>query len=195
MVAGKRTKIQPGFTLFEIIVAMFIMVVGVLGVTSVFSVGMHVRMRAQELVITQDLANTWAEWVRYRLSAEGLNEPLTLAGLSGATGDFYEDPGGSLATTQSVGNLPTAGLNSYQGYVWTVEKVEDYVPEFADEVDGTTHPWNKRIDGNDIFPGSFTTPLGNLKRVHLSITRGVRIYNFYYTFSGVGLKYDEYKPY
>jgi len=48
-----------GFTLFESMVAMFILLVGILGVTSVFSSGMYARLVAQELIVTQDLANQW----------------------------------------------------------------------------------------------------------------------------------------
>jgi hypothetical protein len=192
MTGMRRSK---GFTLFEAIVAIFILLVGVMGIASVFSAGLRARMVAQELIISQELANMWADWVRFRLNAEGLaaGNTLGLADLAaGKQGDFHADTGDFHDTAGSVMNLPTYDRNVYDGYTWEIAKVEMVKPEWIPENGADPLPWDQRLDGNSVY--AFGEPPGKLTRVVLHIHRGARRYKFTYHFSGVGLKYDGLYP-
>lgn len=192
----------PGFTMFEAIVAMFILLMGVLGVVAVFSAGMHSRVRAQELIISQDLANMWADWVRFRLNDDATagvlvsgGHQITLADLTvGKKGDFYAgtaDAPFQVGATGAPGNLPTTGCGAYQGYTWAITGASDYTPKWVPEAGGSDNDWTEKIDGSPIYnTADFGAFPGNLKTVELSIFRGARKYIFRFVFSGVGLKYD-----
>ncbi|MCZ7647648.1 MAG: prepilin-type N-terminal cleavage/methylation domain-containing protein [Planctomycetota bacterium] len=199
-----RNRSSRGFTMFEAIVAMFILLMGVLGVVAVFTSGMHTRMRAQEILMSQDLANQWADWVRFRLnpdaaggsalSASGLK--LTLADLSaGKKGDFntgLSDAPFQVGAATALGNLPTVGASTTQGYSWVIADVADYAPLWVPEDGSDDKTWAQRLDGNALWSSADlggATPLP-LKRVDLTILRGARRYKFSYVFSGVGLNYD-----
>ena len=181
-----------GFTLVEAIVAIFILLVGVMGIASVFSAGMRARMKAQELITSQELANMWADWIRFRLNAEGLatSSVLSLGDLSvGAGGDFYDNTGSlSLSTPDDPMNLPTHKRNAYEGYTWEIADVQQVKPHWIPE-DGTDPvPWDQRLDGVALY--AFGTAPAPMTEVLLYVSRGGRRYQFTYLFSGVGMKYD-----
>ena len=212
MSADKNTSLAPprsrlglrgrrrGFTLFETFVAMFIMLVGLLGVVSVFSAGLHARLLAQELMISHELANMWADWIRFRLnstpSAGAPSNTMALGGLTdGASGDFYQDTGSFNDPPGSTNNIPTKPLagqsNVYQGYTWEVKVNAAYKPRWIPE-DGTgERDWNVRLDGGTVIPAALGGAPPPLSEVELMITRGARRYKFHYIFSGVGLKYSK----
>ena len=183
---------RPGFTLFEALVAMFIMLIGLLGIVSVFSGGMQARLLAQELVVSQELANMWAEWIRFRLNE---NSPagapfnaLSPGDLgAGKRGDFFSDTGDFNAAPGDPANLPTYRRSAYRGYLWEITAVNaNYNPEWL-TADGTrTIPWDQRLDG-----GPVQAAPAALREVELTVGRGTRRYRFYYVFSGVGLRYGK----
>ena len=196
---------RRGFTLFEVIVAMFIVLVGLLGIFSVFGVGVHARLVAQELVISQELAGMWADWIRFRLNDHsaapagvqanlGLLETRDLQ--AGKAGQFYEDRGDFHFAPGSTGNLPTCGRSAYRGYRWEIaEAVHGYKPEWSAENGARAVPWDQRLDGGVALPPALGEAPGDMVEVKLVIARGARRYSFYYVFSGVGIKYDHpYKP-
>lgn len=195
---GRRRR--RGFTLFEVIVAMFILLMGVLGIVSVFTAGMQLRLRAQEILISHELANMWADWIRFRVNdakpAGGALGVLHRSDLSqGKKGDFYSTdvPGDFGFSHPDPRNLPTKGMNVYQGYTWEItEADQSYKPQFVRESDGQLIPWDKRVDGaTDLFTwGGGTAAIGTLTQVELTIRRGAHPYEFIYIFSGVGMKYD-----
>lgn len=198
--APRRARGAQGFSLFEVIVAMFIMLVGLLGVIAVFGAGTNARLLAQELVVSQELANMWADWMRFRLNESkatggGLGV-LHLADLATwKKGEFNADTGDYNLAAGNIVNLPTYQSNVYSGYAWEITNAKDYTPVWAEEADPTkTHPWDQRRDGSAVIP----TTMGNgplaLKQVQLTISRGARMYRFNYLFSGVGLKYDKLNP-
>lgn len=186
---------RKGFTLFEAIVAIFILLVGVMGIASVFSAGMRARMVAQELITSQELANMWADWIRFRLNSEGLasGSELTLADLvNGASGDFYADTGDlHLTPAGTAMNLPTHNRNAYDGFTWEISEVNDeYKPQWVPENGADPLPWDQRLDGSTVFNGGWATTPAHMVEVTLHIYRGARRYEFTYIFSGVGMKYD-----
>ncbi len=194
---AKRSRRGRGFTLFEVIVAMFIMLVGLLGVVSIFSAGLHARLLAQELVVSHELANMWADWIRFRLnntpSAGAPSNVLSLGAISsGNSGDFFQDTGTFHDSPGSPNNLPTYNRNVYQGYTWEITAVNaNYKPKWIPEDGSTEKPWDVRLDGGSLIPGSMGSAPPGLSEVELTITRGARRYRFHYVFSGVGLKYSK----
>ena len=66
-----RSRRRAGFSLFETMVAMFVMLIGLLGIFSAFAAGMNARLMAQEMVMSQELATMWADWVRFRCRDSG----------------------------------------------------------------------------------------------------------------------------
>lgn len=196
----RRSKGAQGFSLFEVIVAMFIMLVGLLGIIAVFGAGTNARLLAQELVVSQELANMWADWMRFRLNeskaAGGSLGVLHLSDLAaGKKGDFNADSGDFHLGSGSLVDLPTFQSNVYSGYGWEITDAKDYTPVWAEEADPTkTHPWDQRRDGSSVIPSTMGTGPQALKQVQLTISRGARLYRFNYIFSGVGLKYDKLNP-
>lgn len=198
---GKLFSRKPrGFTVFECIVAMFILLIGLLGVVSVFSVGMNSRLKAQELLISSDLATMWSDWVRSRLNESkgsgGAQGILHLADLDkDLSGDFYADAGDlHFAPPGDPRNLPTFQVNVYAGYKWKVEAAggtSNYRPQWMAEDGSGARDWSKRSDGGAALPGAMGAMPKDMLEVKLTIYRGTRIYDFFYLFSGVGLKYEK----
>lgn len=143
---GSRSRL--GFTLFEVILAMFVVLMGLMGIIATFSVGMKAQVIAQELVISQELATMWADWIRFRLNdAAGATTPhkLTTADLKvGARGDFYKEMDtGGVGVTYTVGggdpsDLPLYNRGNgvgtdifkydkgiYAGYEWEIKALLD----------------------------------------------------------------------
>ena len=204
---------RSGFTLFETIVAMFVVLMGLLGIIATFSVGMKARVMAQELLISQELATMWADWVRFRLNDVSAGPPNRLQTTDlkvGASGDFYLDKnlgGGTLHIGGgNAADLPTFGKPIYQGYTWEITALTDgtgkagaansYNPQWipskvTDLTDkgGQLKDWTTRLDGGPIYPVSLGGPPQGLTNVQLRIWHNGRPYDFTYTFSGVGLKY------
>lgn len=196
----RHARGAEGFSLFEVIVAMFIMLVGLLGVIAVFGAGTNARLLAQELVVSQELANMWADWIRFRMNDSkavgGSLGILHLTDLSkGKKGEFNNDSGDFHMAAGNIVNLPTYQSNVYSGYGWEITDSKDYVPEWVEEADPTkTHPWDERRDGAAVIPAAMGAGPQALKQVQLTISRGARLYRFVYIFSGVGLKYDKLNP-
>jgi type II secretory pathway pseudopilin PulG len=191
-----RRSGSGGFTLLETIVAMFVLLMGLLGIFSVFGSGVYARLQAQELIITQDLANQWAEWVRFRLNearpqggAQGILHRINLN--EGASGDFYQDTGTlNFSPPGDPRNLPTFQRSIYRGYRWEITKVDnDYRPKWS-VTGGAPIDWDKRGDNAPVVPPAMGSGPRPLTEVELKIDRGARRYPFTFVFSGVGLKYD-----
>jgi len=189
-----------GFTVFECIVAMFILLIGLLGVVSVFSVGMNSRLKAQELLISSDLATMWSDWVRSRLNeSKGAGGPQGILHLGDLTkdlsGDFYNDVGDlHFAPPGDPRNLPTYQVNVYSGYKWKTDAAAgtaSYKPQYVSEDGSGVHDWSQRTDGGSALPGGMGAMPRNLVEVKFTIYRGTRTYDFFYLFSGVGLKYEK----
>ena len=183
-----------GFSLFEVIVAIFVFLIGVMGILMTFTAGMRARMIAQELIVSQDLAQMWAEWMRYRInekpSAGAPNGTMTRASLAaGAKGDFYENSGSFYLPPQnSPNNPPTYHKSAYRGYGWSILKVNsNYKPQWQAE-NGTLGTWELSAGGGGSVPVG--APPGDLTEVELQIVRGAREYRFTFLFSGVGFKHD-----
>jgi hypothetical protein len=187
---------RSGFSLFETLVAMFVMLVGLLGIFSVFGSGMHARLMAQEIVTSQELATMWSDWVRFRLndartSGSGpayMNSSELAAGCKGnfytGIGDFHKGPG-------DPNELPTVGKNVYKGYTWAITQCrKNYVPEYMAPDGVSTLKWDLRSDGGSAVPGALGAAPDSLVEVELTVFRGARSYKFNYIFSGVGLKYE-----
>ncbi len=189
--AHRTRRPVRGFTLFECLVAMAILLIGLLGVVTMFSIGMHARLLAQELVVSQELANMWASWVRFRMDDTGTG-PSALKRVDlqvGKRGQFFNDTGDFHAAPGDFNNLPTFGCNTYRGFAWEITQVNAaYKPRYLSESSGSTLEWDKRIDGNGAIPAGMTQPLP-LSDVELTISRGVRVYRFNFVFSGIGLEY------
>ena len=209
-----RLRSRPrAFTLFETIVAMFVVLMGLLGIIATFSVGMKARVMAQELLISQEVATMWADWVRFRLNDTSAGTPNRLQSSDlkvGASGDFYLDKNlGSGSIHIGGGNkadLPTYQKPVYQGYTWEITAIRDgsgnagaiysYNPQWipANVTDltnkgGKLMDWTQRKDGGPIFPPAIGAPPKGLTDIELTIRHNGRPYVFNYTFSGVGLKY------
>ena len=94
---------------------------------------MKAQVVAQELVVSQELATMWSDWVRFRLNDYGgttTPNKLTSADLSGASGDFYEDKDLSGTAKFHIGggdpsDPPTYHKSIYQGYWWRVVAIVD----------------------------------------------------------------------
>ncbi|MFH0939292.1 MAG: prepilin-type N-terminal cleavage/methylation domain-containing protein [Planctomycetota bacterium] len=158
-----KRAFRRGFSLFEIIVAMFVMLVGLLGIFAVFGSGLNSRLLAQEITVSQDLANMWADLVRFNNF-----DPNNVA-----TGDFYTDT-----------RLLTNGCNVYRGYTWLVTSNNaSYQPQWVTNDNNTNVLHNFGEGALDAAPSA-------LKEVELTVYRGSRSYKFHYVFSGVGLKYN-----
>ncbi len=191
-----RRRRHAGFTLFEALVGMFILLVGVLGIVTIFGFGMQVRLHAQELVISQDLANMWANWIRVRLNDSRPSGAYILnrADLQvGKKGDFYNDSGDFHAGGGNTADLPTYQCNSYRGYQWEISAITDgYKPRWLPE-DVTKAPveWDRTLDGSPTIPTAMGG-ISGLTELELSILRGVRRYRFNYVFSGVGVRHARY---
>jgi len=189
-----RRRNSGGFSLFEVIVAIFIFLIGVMGVLMTFTAGMRARMISQELIVSQELAQMWAEWMRYRInehpSAGAPAGTLTRAMLVvGANGDFYKNTGNFyLGVASSPNNPPTYKKNVYDGYTWTISKVKaNYKPEWQAS-DGSRGTWETAIGGGSSI--AVGAPPADLTEVELAVARGARQYRFTFLFSGVGLKYE-----
>jgi len=205
-------RVSKGFTLFEVIIAMFVVLMGLMGIIATFSVGMKAQVVAQELVVSQELATMWADWVRFRLSDNaGPSIPNSLKSTDlvvGASGNFYKDSGTFHIGAGNAADLPLYQKQLYQGYTWRIKRlvnsdgtsggVHSYVPQWIPQnctnlLDAPSTPgpttlnaWNQRLDGGAIFPA---INVQGLTQVELAIERGGREYLFNYTFSGVGLRY------
>ena len=189
-----RRRNGCGFSLFEVIVAIFIFLIGVLGVLLTFSAGMRARMVSQELIVSQELAQMWSEWMRYRInerpSAGAPKGTMKRAALAlGSKGDFYENTGDFyLGAADAPNNPPTYHKNIYNGYTWTISRVKaNYKPEWQAS-DGSRGTWDTSIGGGKAV--AVGDPPADLTEVELSIARGARQYRFTFLFSGVGLKYE-----
>jgi hypothetical protein len=192
MTTKRHLNRASGFTLMEIIVAMFVLLMGIMGIFAVFNMGVHARLQAQELVISQELANQWADWIRFRLNDTGGGGgvgALTRGSLTvGAKGDFYEDTGNFTFGPGDPRNLPTYHRNVYRGYLWEITAASEYRPLWVN-AEGGMVDWDRRGDGGSVVPAGMN-PTQPLTNVELKITRGARRYPFNYVFSGVGLRYD-----
>ena len=211
---SKKHRRRSGFTLFETIVAMFVVLMGLLGIIATFSVGMKARVMSQELLISQELATMWADWTRFRLNDSSASAPNRLQSSDlkvGAKGDFFLDTnlgGGNfhVAPPGNPANLPTYNKRVYQGYTWEITALHDghggaggvgsYVPQWIPanvtdltDAGGQLKDWNKRRDGSSIIPADLGAPPSGLTEVELTVRCNGRGYVFNYTFSGVGLKY------
>jgi len=191
-----RYKRRSGFSLLEVIVAIFVFLVGVMGVLMTFTAGMRARMVAQELIVSQDLAQKWYEWVRFRMNEHpGAGAPvgtLTRGDLTaGKGGDFYENSGDlCLSPANHANNMPTYQCSVYRGYRWSITAVDSaYQPQW-EASDGTMRSWTQTAGGTSVVPGAVGAAPDNLTRVELSISRGTRQYRYHFIFSGVGRKYD-----
>lgn len=193
----KRGRACPGgFSLIEVIVAVFVFLIGVMGVLFTFTAGMRARLVAQELVISQDLAQKWYEWVRFRMNEHaGPGAPtgaLARTDLSvGKTGSFYENSGDLYhSPADGPNNPPTYNQTAYRGYRWIITAADHgYKPMWEDK-DGATHPWDQSKSGNSVVPSGVGAPPSPISLVELTIERGTRRYRFQFVFSGVGRKYD-----
>jgi len=190
-----RSRRRAGFSLFETMVAMFVMLIGLLGIFSAFAAGMNARLMAQEMVMSQELATMWADWVRFRCRDSGgpggLGIISTTDLASGKQGNFYAGTGDFHFGAGDPRELPTVGKNAFKGYTWRIEEAkQNFVPEFLAPDGVTVLSWDKRSDGNSVIPPSMGNAPGALTQVKLVIYRGARSYPFHYVFSGVGLKYD-----
>jgi hypothetical protein len=208
-----RNRRRSGFTLFETIVAMFVVLMGLLGIIATFSVGMKARVMSQELLISQELATMWADWVRFRLNDTSATTPNRILSSDlkvGAAGDFFLDKnlksGNLHVSPGSIADLPTYNKLVYQGYWWEITALHDghggaggvgtYVPQWIPanvtdltDAGGKLKDWDKRKDGASIIPVNLGAPPSGLTEVELTIHHYSRSYTFNYTFSGVGLKY------
>ncbi len=193
MPTTRPIRARAAFTLFEAIVGMFILLVGVLGIVSVFGFGMQVRLHAQELVISQDLANMWADWIRVRINESKASGGYVLHRsdlAAGKRGDFYNDSGDFHSGSGNTANLPTYQCNAYRGFQWEITAVKhDYKPRWIPD-DATQAPveWDKTLGGSSAIPPAMGS-ISDLTNVELSIVRGARRYKFNYIFSGVGIKH------
>ena len=193
MIRKRPTRLH-GFTLFECIVAMFILLIGLLGVVTMFSVGMNQRLQAQELVMSQELANMWASWIRFRLddSTGGGGFFLATGDLTaGKKGDFFQDAGDFHAGAGSLKNLPTLGANTCRGYTWEITDSRAFTPGWLPEDSTAPLDWDKTRSGGSAIPSGMGSGPKQLREVELSVFRGARRYKFRYIFSGIGMKYDK----
>ena len=178
-------------------VGMFILLVGMLGVVSIFSVGMQSRLMAQELIVSQELANMWAEWVRFRINEQpSAGAPQNRIGLAdlqaGKRGDFYRDQGDFHSMPGSPENPPTFNCGVYQGYTWEITAADpNYVPQWLTDDGSRAVDWDKRLDGGSAIPAALGTAPRRPVEIELTVVRGSRCYRFKYIFSGVGLKYGD----
>ena len=163
---------RPGFTLLECLVAMFILLVGLLGIAAVFNAGISARLQAQEMVVSSELAEMWRDWARARLTG-GASFAI------GENGDFYRGDGNANA-------LPTVGCNVYRGYFWRVASVSNYTAQWLafDGGKDVVRDACTREDGNPTGAS-----LGPLTQVNLAISRGARTYSYVFVFSNVPLEY------
>ncbi len=184
---------RHGFTLFEVLVGMFVLLVGLLGVVSMFSFGVQMRLQAQEMIAAQDLANMWSDWIRSRINdtKPGGGAVLHRADLQeGKQGDFYLGTGDFCTGGGSINDLPTYQCSSYRGYKWEITKVNhNYKPRWM-PTDTAQAPiaWDTRLDSSGLFPAGMTGA-GTLTELEMSIFRGARRYKFRFIFSGVGLRH------
>jgi type II secretory pathway pseudopilin PulG len=196
---GYRRLEAHGFTLLETIAAMIVLLMGLLGIFAVFGSGVHARLQAQELIISQDLASQWAEWIRFRLNdcettpEDGARGILRRDRLQKHdAGDFYEDTGDHhFLPPGDVRNLPTFKCSIYRGYRWEIMNVNhNYKPQWRYGLE--LRDWDVRGDRAPVVPPSMELdPMKKgLFEVELAISRGARRYPFTFAFSGVGLKYD-----
>ena len=162
---------RPGFTLLECLVAMFILLVGLLGIVAVFNAGISARLQAQEMVVSSELALQWRDWAHIKLNGGG-------APSAGDQGDFFTGSGAS--------TLPTVGCNVYRGYAWRVSSADDYTPQWLAYTGNANVPCpaDTRQDGK--ATGATLSPL---LKVNLAISRGARIYNYVFVFSRVPVDY------
>lgn len=189
---------------------MFVVLVGLLGVTSMFNNGMKARVLAQEIVLSQELANMWADWVRFRLNdSPKASGPYFLksSDLSvGQNGDFF-----SGAATGNFGAdptpLPTVGKKVYSGFMWQIgtgdptrnipgtTPANSFKPQWVNmgakdltPTGGNLHDWDQGLVV-PIIPGAMGAAPKGLTQVDLMIIRGGRPYHFTYVFSGIGMRY------
>ena len=186
---------RRGFSLFETMVAMFVMLIGLLGIFSAFAAGMNARLMAQEMVMSQELATMWADWVRFRCRDSGGPGGLGVIATTdlsvGKQGNFYTASGDFHFGAGDPRELPTANKNAFSGYRWMITRSNrNFTPVYlaANGTDVVT--WDKRSDNNSVLPGSMGDAPPSLTEVELTIYRGARSYKYTYVFSGVGLKYE-----
>lgn len=197
---GSEVRTTKGFTLFETLVAMFVMLVGLLGVTSMFNSGMKSRVLAEEIVLSQELANMWADWVRFRLNDSKPSGYFlhSIDLVQGASGDFFQSTA-SGNFNADPNKLPTYQKKVYQGFLWQIgpgsSGPNNYKPQWVTlgALD-LTNPanlrnWDQRLDNANIIAASMGSAPANLTQVELIVTRAGRSYRFNYVFSGVGVRY------
>lgn len=196
VLGGRRRRAKTGFTLLECLVAMFILLMGLVGVVSVFQAGMQARLMAQEMIVSQELATLWSEWVRFRVAGGAFGSALSPGALGNATGDFFT--GSSSIAGAGNFNLPTAGCSAYRGYTWSStcdSGVYGNLTWLPDDLDpGGTTPVtpisvNKTANGGSTIP--FAYAAGALHQVELSIMRGGHCYKYSCMFSGVPVRYGK----
>jgi len=176
-------------------IAMFVMLIGLLGIFSAFAAGMSARLMAQEMVISQELATMWADWVRFRCRDSGGPGGLGVLATTdlsvGKSGNFYTGTGDFHFGAGDARELPTVNKNVFSGYVWRITKAnKNFIPNYlaANGVDIVA--WDKRSDGGSVVPPTMGAAPPALTEIDLTIYRGARSYTYTYVYSGVGLKYD-----
>jgi hypothetical protein len=154
----------------------------------------NARLVAQEMVVSQELASMWADWVRFRLNESagggGALGVLHLSDLAvGSQGDFFNDTGSFHFGGGDPRDLPTFNKNVYRGYLWRITAARNFAPQYRLDNNALIN-WDLRSDGaTTALPARANAP-ANLVEVELTIVRGARSYRHNYVFSGVGLRYD-----
>lgn len=126
MLIFQRYKNAAGFTLVEVLVALFILSVGILGVSNMFIIAIKANALGRNLTVANRLAQNLMEQVKTQTFGEVLNDLCSNTGISNcsvsgtaATATFKEAEatGGLNALTYTVTltqvvNSPITGLNT-----------------------------------------------------------------------------------
>jgi Tfp pilus assembly protein PilV len=162
---------------------MFILLVGLLSVITVFGDCVQKQIYAQDTIIAQQLATMWVDWVRF--SSNNMSSGV----LPAESGNFYTDVGPQGGNNMK---LPTYNCIAYRGFTWTANGPRGitnpiqwlYEPDVNGvSLPGTSYAWYQCV--NTQSSGFFTQK--DLQEVDLTITHGARSFNFTYYFSGVPL--------